>query len=222
MKSDQKSTGQRMEQSEKPSRGKLEADNPVLGQMEKRKQLYASFGYDIERERKAVIEAALPLSGRILDAGTGKGHLAATLAKMDYQLVSFDLSEEQLQVARDNLENQGLLHLVELKRENGEQLSFPDGSFGVIFSVNMVHHLERPLAVLSELVRVLQPGGKLVISDFSPEGLAMMAEVHRREGGEHQVSPFGLDQVEEFLLEKGFRVNRSSTRFQITLVASKP
>ncbi|MGQ9801263.1 MAG: class I SAM-dependent methyltransferase [Candidatus Saccharicenans sp.] len=222
MKSSQKSTGQKVEQSGKPSPGQLEADNPVLGQLEKRKQLYASFGYDIERERKAVIEAALPLSGRILDAGTGKGHLAAALAKLGYRLVSFDLSEEQLEAARDNLENQGLLDLVELKKENGEQLSFPDGSFDVIFSVNMVHHLEWPLAVLSELVRVLQPGGKLIISDFSPEGLAMMAEVHRREGGEHQVLPFGLDQVEEFLLEKGFRVNRSSTRFQITLVASKP
>ncbi|HAR36756.1 MAG TPA: hypothetical protein DCR87_07640 [Acidobacteria bacterium] len=222
MKSVRKSPGPIREQPESPDQDRLKTTSPILSQLEKRKQVYASFGYDIEGERRAIIEAALPLSGRILEAGTGKGHLAATLAKMGYQLVSFDLSEEQLRAARDNLENQGLLHLVELKREDGEQLNFPDASFDAIFLVNVVHHLENPLAVLSELIRVLRPGGKLVISDFSPEGLAMMAEVHRREGSEHQVSPFGLDQVEEFLLEKGFRVNRLSSRFQITLVASKP
>ncbi|MGB9907468.1 MAG: class I SAM-dependent methyltransferase [Candidatus Saccharicenans sp.] len=222
MKSGRKSSGQIKGQTQGLAPTRPKAASPVLSQLEKRKQVYASFGYDVERERRAIIEAALPLSGRILEAGTGKGHLAVSLAKLGYRLVSFDLSEEQLKAARENLESQGLSHLVELKRENGEQLSFPDASFDVVFSVNMVHHLERPLAVLSELIRVLRPGGKLVISDFSSEGLAMMAEVHRREGGEHQVAPMGLDQVEKFLVEKGFRVNRSASRFEITLVATKP
>lgn len=222
MNSSQKSSAQRVEQFEKPARSELSAANAVLGQLEDRKQIYSSFGYDIERERQAIIETALPISGRILEAGTGKGHLALALARRGYRLVSFDLSEEQLKSARANLENHGLLHLVELKRENGEQLSFPDGSFDVIFSVNMVHHLKRPLVVMSELIRVLSPRGKLVLSDFSPEGLAMMAEVHRREGGEHQVGPVGLDQVEKFLVGKGFWINRSGSHFQITLVASRP
>lgn len=222
MNSDKKSSDQKKEQPENLNQTGLNVTNQVLSQLEKRKQVYASFGYDIERERQAIIEAAGPLSGRILEAGTGKGHLAVALAELSYRLVSFDLSEEQLEAARANLENRGLLHLVELKRENGEQLSFPDGSFEVIFLVNVVHHLERPLAVLSELIRVLSPGGKLVLSDFSPEGLAMMDEVHRREGGEHQVAPVGLDEVEKFLVEKGFRINRSGSRFQITLVASRP
>ncbi|NPV82682.1 MAG: class I SAM-dependent methyltransferase, partial [Candidatus Aminicenantes bacterium] len=156
--------------------GQLKASS--LNHMERRKEMYASYGYDIERERQAIIETAQPLSGRILEAGTGKGHFAVALARLGYRLVSFDLSEEQLPLAAENLASQGLSDRVELRQENGESLSFPDASFDAVFSVNMVHHLENPFQVLRELNRVLKPGGKLVISDFSPEGLAMMAEVH--------------------------------------------
>lgn len=195
--------------------------NRELEHLEKRKKIYASFGYDIQAERLAVIKAAEPLSGSILEAGTGKGHFAVSLARLGYKLVSFDCSEEQLRLARENLERNGLSGRVELVRENGEKLSFPQASFDVVFSVNMLHHLERPFRVISELIRVLKPDGKLVISDFSPEGLAMMAEVHRLEGDEHEVAPVGLDQVEKFLLERGFEVKRARTKFQITLVASR-
>lgn len=195
--------------------------SPVLNHLQRRRKIYAAYGYDLERERLAVVEAAGPLAGLILEAGTGKGHLAVTLARLGHRLVSFDLSEEQLAAARENLESNGLADLVELRCENGESLSFADGSFDLIFSVNMVHHLENPFRVIRELIRVLKPSGRLVVSDFSQEGLAMMSEVHREEGGEHQVAPVGLDEVEEFLKKEGFSVARSRTRFQVTLVATR-
>jgi 2-polyprenyl-3-methyl-5-hydroxy-6-metoxy-1,4-benzoquinol methylase len=195
--------------------------NRELAQIARRKELNARFGYDIDRERLAVIRAAQPITGRLLEAGTGRGHLAVNLARLGYRLVSFDFSAEQLEFARQNLEANNLAQLVELRQEDGEKLSFPDGSFEVIFSVNMIHHLQNAFRVIDELNRVLAPGGKLVISDFNPEGLAMMAEIHRLEGDEHQVSPVGIDEVEKYLKARGFKVKKTGTGYQIILVASR-
>lgn len=204
---------------QKNGQDKKSESQEVENHLERRRALYATFGYDIEQERLAVIEAAKPFGGRILEAGTGKGHFALALARLGYKLVSFDLSEDQLKFARENLEKNGVSHLVELRQEDGEKLSFPDGSFDTIFSVNMVHHLKNPYRVISELLRVLSPSGKLIISDFSPEGMAMMAEVHRIEGDTHEESPVGIVEIEEFLRKAGFKIYRSRTKYQITLVA---
>lgn len=206
---------------QKNGQDKKSESREVENQLERRRALYATFGYDIEQERQAVIEAARPFGGRILEAGTGKGHFALALARLGYKLVSFDLSEDQLKVARENLEKNGVSHLVELRQEDGEKLSFPDSSFDTIFSVNMVHHLKNPYRVISELLRVLSPSGKLIISDFSPEGMAMMAEVHRIEGDTHEESPVGIVEIEEFLRKAGFKIHRSRTKYEITLVAVK-
>jgi ubiquinone/menaquinone biosynthesis C-methylase UbiE len=191
------------------------------GSLERRKMFYARFGYDVEKERLTVIKAAQPFSPPILDAGTGKGYFALALARLGYNLVSFDLSEEQLQFARQNLEKQGLIHLVELRQEDGEKLSFPDGSFNTIFSVNMIHHLKNAYGVLNELIRVLSSEGKLVICDFSSEGMAMMAEVHRLEGDEHEESSVTLAEVEKFLRANNFSLKKSRTRYEITIVAQR-
>ncbi|HRD02186.1 MAG TPA: class I SAM-dependent methyltransferase [Candidatus Saccharicenans sp.] len=197
-----------------------EETDQVLSNIARRKELQAKFGYDLDRERLAVVQAAKPLAGRILEAGTGRGHLAVNLARSGYRLVSFDQSADQLEFARQNLEANHLTNLVELRQENGEKLSFPDGSFDVIFAVNLIHHLKNPYQVIGELRRVLAPAGKLIVSDFNQVGLAMMAEIHRLEGDEHEVSPVGIEEVGNCLKAKGLMVKKTETNFQIILVAS--
>ncbi|HOP61243.1 MAG TPA: class I SAM-dependent methyltransferase [Candidatus Saccharicenans sp.] len=199
-----------------------EEGSQVLSKLARRKELQAQYGYDLDRERLAVIEAARPLAGRMLEAGTGRGHLALNLARLGYRLVSFDQSAEQLEFARQNLEAHGLAGLVELRQEDGENLSFADNSFDIIFAVNLVHHLKNPYRVLDELQRVLAPSGKLVISDFNERGLAMMAEIHRLEGDEHEVSGVSLEAVEAYLQAKGMNIKKSSTDFELILVSTWP
>jgi len=199
-----------------------EEGSQVLSKITRRKELQAQYGYDLDRERLAVIEAAQPLNGRLLEAGTGRGHLALNLARLGFRLVSFDQSAQQLEFARQNLEAHGLTGLVEFRQEDGENLSFADNSFDIIFAVNVIHHLKNPYRVLDELRRVLAPSGKLVISDFNERGLAMMAEIHCQEGDEREVSSVSLEAVEAYLQAKGMNIKKSSTDFEIILVATAP
>ena len=184
-----------------------------------RKALYKSFGYDIDKERAFIIEKSQPLYGDILEAGIGKGYFALALAKEGYCFTAFDISETEQKFARLNLKYFRLDHLVDFRIEDGENLSFKDKSFDIIFSVNTFHHLANPYKVLNELIRVLSFEGKLILSDFTERGMALMDEIHAREGRKHQASKTALTDLERYLIEKGFKIDRASSRFQEVLIA---
>jgi len=197
-------------------------DNEVLENHKRyleRKALYKSFGCDIDQERAFVIEKAQPLYGDILEAGTGKGHFALALAKEGYRFTTFDISEEEQKFARLNLKYFGLEHLVDFRIENGECLSFKDKSFGIIFSINTFHHLENPYKVLDELIRLLSFEGKLILSDFNQAGMSLLDKIHASEGRKHKVSKTTLADIERYLIEKGFQIDKASSKFQEVLIA---
>ncbi|OGX15013.1 MAG: hypothetical protein A2166_00790 [Omnitrophica WOR_2 bacterium RBG_13_41_10] len=184
-----------------------------------RKALYKSFGCDIDQERAFIIEKAQPIYGDVLEAGTGKGHFALALAKEGYRFTTFDISEQEQKFARLNLKYFGLDHLVDFRIENGESLSFKDKSFDIIFSINTFHHLINPYKVLDELIRLLSFEGKLILSDFTKEGMSLMDKIHASEGRKHQASKTTLPDIERYLIEKGFEVDKASSKFQEVLIA---
>ena len=184
-----------------------------------RKTLYKSFGCDVDQERAFIIEKAQPIYGDILEAGTGKGHFALVLAKQGYRFTTFDISEQEQKFARLNLKYFRLDHLVDFRIENGEHLSFKDKSFDIIFSINTFHHLVNPYKVLDELIRLLSFEGKLVLSDFTKEGMALMDKIHASEGNKHEVCKTTLSDIEKYLLTKGFRIGKASSRLQEVLIA---
>lgn len=186
-----------------------------------RKEVYRDFGYDIDEERAFIIEQARPIHGRILEAGTGKGHFALALAKDGYVFTTFDISQEEQRFAKLNLEYYGFSEKASFCIENGENLSFKDGSFNVIFSVNTVHHLESPYEVVNELIRVLAVKGKIVLSDFNKEGLLVMDKIHSIEGQKHKVSEITLREVKAYLAEQGFQIKQKGTQYQDVLIAQK-
>ncbi|MBN1869793.1 MAG: class I SAM-dependent methyltransferase [Candidatus Omnitrophica bacterium] len=184
-----------------------------------RKALYQNFGYDIDKERGFVIEAALPVTGKILEAGTGKGHFALLLARAGFSFTTFDISKEEQDFARLNLRYFGLERFVDFRLENGEALSFADKSFDAIFSVNTLHHLCEPYQVINELLRVLAPDGKLILSDFTDQGFAMMEKIHAREGGKHDAGKTRLADVQKYLDNQDFETRIAKTQFQEVLIA---
>ena len=187
----------------------------------KRNKLYKGFGYDIDKERDFILEAAMPLSGKILEAGTGKGHFALALAKQGYSFVTFDISEEEQRFARLNIAYSDLEKQVGFRIEDGERTSFANASFDVVFSVNVIHHLANPYKVIDELIRILAPGGKLVISDFSKKGFGVMDKIHALDGKKHESGKASLLDIEKYLAKKGFSIKKAKSAYQHVIVATQ-
>ena len=108
------------------------------------------------------------LSGRLLDAGCGKGIDALRMAERSgCPLVGIDLSSAGVQQARRRTSH---LPNVCVVRGDLERLPLQDGQFGFVYSYGVLHHLPHPEQALAELVRVLKTGGLLAIyvyEDFS-------------------------------------------------------
>jgi len=184
--------------------------------------LYKSFGYDIEAERKFLLDKAEPLYGDILEVGTGKGYLAIILAKEGHNFISLDICEEEQEFARLNLRHLGLEERVDFKIGNAENLSFADKSFDIIISSHLIHHLNSPFIVMNEFARVISYEGKIILSDFSKEGLGIVDKVHQSEGKRHHASPIGLKDIEKYFQQKGFNAESYQSKFQDILVAYHP
>ncbi len=186
-----------------------------------RNKLYKSFGYDMDKERDFILEEAMPLSGKILEAGTGKGHFALALARRGYSFVTFDISAEEQRFAKLNIAHFGFKKQVDFRIENGERTSFTDASFDTVFSVNVLHHLANPYKVADELARILAPGGKLIISDFSKKGFIVMDKIHALEGKTHESGKASLLDVEKYLSKKGFSIRKTKSAYQHVVVATR-
>ena len=186
-----------------------------------RKALYSSLGYEVDKERAFILEKAQPLYGDILEAGTGKGHFTLELAKAGYSFTTFDISETEQVFAKLNLRYFGLDKQVDFRIENGESLSFKDKSFDIIFLINTLHHLINPYKVINEFLRVLSLEGKLILSDFTKEGLTLMDKIHTSEGNKHEVCKTTLSGIERYLAGKDFIISKASSKFQEVLIACR-
>lgn len=195
--------------------------SPGLRRILERKKLFLGFGYDFDYERDTILDQASPLRGRILEAGTGKGHFAVALARRGVSFTSFDISKEEMELARLFLKHLGLDHFVDLRIESGDRLSFEDGYFDMVFSVNALHHFKDAFRSVDELARVLAPSGKLVLSDFTEKGFETLDRIHALDGSIHDRGSVGMPAVEDYLKSRYFRIRKTGTMFHQTLIAEK-
>ncbi|MEO6985108.1 MAG: class I SAM-dependent methyltransferase [Paralcaligenes sp.] len=107
---------------------------------------------------------------RILDLGCGGGHASyAAAAGAAGQVVAYDLSEEMLDVVKEEAIKRGLAKLT-TQQGSADALPFADDSFELIVSRYSAHHWMQVEASIQEAARVLAPGGTLVIIDVvAPE-----------------------------------------------------
>jgi SAM-dependent methyltransferase len=127
-------------------------------------------------ERPAILALAGDVTGRrILDAGCGSGPLFAALRDRGAIVTGFDKSAGMLELARRRLGDDADLQVADL----GCPLPFPDDTFDDVIASLVLHYLEDWGPALTELRRVLKPGGRLIASVDHPFAITLM---HREAG----------------------------------------
>ena len=193
-------------------------DNPIK-QEQDRLRLFRKYGYDIPKARKFILARAKLTKGRILEIGTGQGHTAIALAKKGLKLISIDLDKKAQDAARTKLKAMKLDKLVALKIMNAEKLRYKDNTFESVVSVNFIHHAEKPIRCLKEMVRVTR--NKLVIADLNKKGYRIMQKVHKLDGRSHPVSKISLKDAKALLEKSAMTVNVYEDTCQTIIVAKK-
>ena len=125
-------------------------------------------GYDLSVEqleawRQAHADAAVVQRGSVLDVGTGPGFLALLFSGMGHRCIGVDSSEEMLKAAL--LQARGSGSQCSFMHADAAELPFVDESFDVVVNRHLLWTLPEPLAALREWVRVLRPGGRLIVID---------------------------------------------------------
>ncbi len=174
-----------------------------------RERAHKKNGYDSRRAVQFVLSEARPLEGRILDVGTGKGRLLVELAKRaGCRVTTVDADAGEQRFARMNATVAGVSSRIRFITADAAELPFKHPSFDAVISMNALHHMDNLEGVLKELVRVLRPGGKLVLADFDAAGFRLMDRLHRKEGMVHRHVPYRWASVMAFLRGKGFKIRK--------------
>jgi ubiquinone/menaquinone biosynthesis C-methylase UbiE len=190
--------------------------------MKKREALFRRFGYDSAASLKFIFGQILPLPGHVLEIGTGKGRFLAAMAKHADRITTLDVDPKQQRVAKLHVRQTRTGRRIRFVIHDAEHLPWADASFDTVTSVNTFHHLEHPMFVFREMLRVLKPGGKLVLCDFSPRGFQIFDRIHRHEGGKHPRLKNGLAPFRRRLLCPGWKTRRFKGCNQEILVVIAP
>ncbi|MCW1953555.1 MAG: bifunctional demethylmenaquinone methyltransferase/2-methoxy-6-polyprenyl-1,4-benzoquinol methylase UbiE [Flavobacteriia bacterium] len=127
-----------------------------------------SFGIDISWRKKVVAMVAATKPHNVLDIATGTGDLAIHLAETDAkEIIGLDLSPGMLAVGQEKVTQKNLDHKIKMIIGDSEALSFENNSIEAVTVAFGVRNFENLELGLSEILRVLKPGGSLVILETS-------------------------------------------------------
>lgn len=130
---------------------------------------FLSLGIDIIWRKRAIRELKTIQPKTMLDVATGTGDFAFEAIKIlkPEKIIGVDISSGMLEVAKKKINERNLEAVYSVQIGDSEKLNFKDDCFDAItvaYGVRNYEHLEKGL---SDMYRVLRPGGKMVILEFS-------------------------------------------------------
>ncbi len=174
---------------------------------------------DMDQFRKLAIRLSeeLPAGGRILEVAPGPGYLAVELARQArYQVKGLDVSKTFVEIAKRNAEQAKVP--VDFRRGNVSDMPFAANSFDLVVCRAAFKNFSQPVKAISEMWRVLKPGGKALIIDLRRD--VSMKTINQ------YVDQLGVGYWSGWMMKLTFRfmlIRRAYTKVQFSqLVAQSP
>ena len=142
-----------------------------------------SFGVHRLWKRDFVANSGIRLGHRVLDLAGGTGDISALLSRRvgsKGSVVLSDINADMLELGRQRLEDQGICGNLNYALANAEQLPFADGEFDAVTIAFGLRNVTDKDAVLREMFRVLRPGGRVHILEFSTIRAAGLKKIYDR------------------------------------------
>jgi len=121
------------------------------------------FGKVFTFGRAESIQRAEAVGGRVLEVGAGTG-ISLPQYKRTTRLVAIDIADAMLDKARERKHRYGLDNVEDIAVMDAEALQYPDNAFDVVVAQYVVTAVPNPERALDEFVRVIRPGGEIVIT----------------------------------------------------------
>ncbi|GEO03055.1 demethylmenaquinone methyltransferase [Adhaeribacter aerolatus] len=129
---------------------------------------FLSAGIDIYWRKQAVKVMGQNKPALLLDIATGTGDFAIEALQLKPQkIIGVDISEGMLAVGREKIKKKNLTDKIELQLGDSENLAFAENTFDGAMAAFGVRNFENLPQGLSEMYRVLKPGGRIVVLEFS-------------------------------------------------------
>lgn len=112
-------------------------------------------------------------NGKLLEVGCGIANDLVQYAKRGFQVTGIDLSKDSIELAIKHFSLLGIK--ADLRNADAEELPFFDNSFDVVYSFGVLHHTTDTEKAISEVYRVLKPGGMAVIMLYHTHSLNYVA-----------------------------------------------
>jgi len=155
-----------------PSKASMQDVHEMAAALEERAQ-----ALDQLPVNRALMDALAPVAGEhILEVGCGSGVLCRQVAPRvapKGKITGMDISPEFLKTAQGYAASADLSASIQWSACQAEVLPFLDASFDGVFAARLLLHVSNPQTVLNELVRVVRPGGRVIVMDWDFETLAV-------------------------------------------------